>query len=185
MFQLNYERIVSKLLRKDKDERYHMAKELLIDFKSLQKRLAFEAEFLQESEKEKERERDGDVVSSNISSSQLPPNNLTPNLSPIIGREREIAEIKGLLSQNDVRLLTMTGVGGTGKTTLAQFVGAGELPNFQRRRVFCRTRRTITWNPELVASTIAKTLDVKEKGGKPVLEILERLSARKTVVTCS
>ncbi|MEJ7700243.1 MAG: hypothetical protein WKF71_11435 [Pyrinomonadaceae bacterium] len=38
------QRIVSKMLRKNKDERYQTAKDLLIDLKSLKKRLDFEAE---------------------------------------------------------------------------------------------------------------------------------------------
>src|SRR5438045_1356627 len=37
----------------------------------------------------------------------------------LVGRARELAEIGGLLSQPDVRVLTLTGPGGTGKSRLA------------------------------------------------------------------
>lgn len=65
----------------------------------------------------------------------------------------------------------MTGIGGTGKTTLAQAVAQEALANF-KGGVFFVELAAVT-NPELVASTIAQTLDVKEGGGKPILEILE------------
>ena len=54
------------------------------------------------------------------------PNNLPAQLTSFIGREKEIAEIQGLLQT--ARLVTLTGSGGTGKTRLAQEVGAQELP---------------------------------------------------------
>jgi predicted ATPase/class 3 adenylate cyclase len=56
------------------------------------------------------------------------PNNLPVQLTSFIGREKEVAEIKGLL--NTARLVTLTGSGGTGKTRLAQEAGAQELTNF-------------------------------------------------------
>jgi len=39
--------------------------------------------------------------------------------TPFLGRHRELAEVVGLLERGDVRLLTLTGPGGTGKTRLA------------------------------------------------------------------
>jgi predicted ATPase/class 3 adenylate cyclase len=56
------------------------------------------------------------------------PNNLPLQLTSFVGREKEIADIEGLL--NSARLVTLTGSGGTGKTRLAQEVGAEELPAF-------------------------------------------------------
>src|SRR5207253_8591009 len=44
--------------------------------------------------------------------------NLPVPSTPFLGRERELAEVLGLLSQENVRLLTLTGPGGTGKTRL-------------------------------------------------------------------
>ena len=179
-------RLVAKTLHKDCAERYQSAKELLTDLKTLQKRLEFEAESFREEGKEKkgekEKRRKGeeekeivllDISPSPrlpVSPSQLPPNNLTENLSPIIGREKEIAEITELLKRDDARLLTLTGVGGTGKTRLAREVAHRMLKDFSDG-VFFVELASIT-QPELVAASIAQPLGVKEAGGKPILEIL-------------
>src|SRR5215207_3994627 len=47
------------------------------------------------------------------------PNNLPPQLTPFIGRDREVAEVVAQLGRPDVRLLTLAGPGGTGKTRLS------------------------------------------------------------------
>ena len=52
-----------------------------------------------------------------------PPNNLSLQHSPFVGREREIDEISNELRGDFVRLLTLTGVGGTGKTALGLAAG--------------------------------------------------------------
>jgi Adenylate and Guanylate cyclase catalytic domain len=62
----------------------------------------------------------------------LRPNNLPVQLTSFIGRENQITEVKDLLSA--ARLLTLTGVGGTGKTRLALQVAADELDTVQRWR---------------------------------------------------
>ena len=107
----------------------------------------------------------------NADGSDFTPNNLTANLSPIVGREKEIAEIRNLLLQTNARLVTMTGIGGTGKTSLSQAVAQSMLGEFADGVFFIKLA-AIT-NPELVASTIAQPLGVKEAGGKPILEILK------------
>jgi len=67
--------------------------------------------------------------------------------------------------------LTLTGVGGTGKTALAQAVAREMLPEFSNGVFFVELAATA--QPELVVSTIAQRLGVKEAGGKPVLEALK------------
>jgi hypothetical protein len=69
--------------------------------------------------------------------SGVPPNNLSIQPATLIGRETEIAEIKNLLRREEVRLLTLTGVGGTGKTTLAGAVAFMPNPDTQAF-VFCK-----------------------------------------------
>jgi len=45
--------------------------------------------------------------------------NLPIPSTPFLGRERELQQVLGLLSRDDIRLLTLIGAGGTGKTRLA------------------------------------------------------------------
>src|SRR5205085_12372751 len=52
------------------------------------------------------------------------PHNLPVQPTPLIGREREVAAVQQLLLREDVRLLTLTGPGGSGKTRLGLHVAA-------------------------------------------------------------
>ena len=52
------------------------------------------------------------------------PHNLPVQLTPLIGRELEVTAVQNLLLREDVRLVTLTGPGGTGKTRLGLQVAA-------------------------------------------------------------
>ncbi|MFO7537314.1 MAG: alpha/beta fold hydrolase, partial [Chloroflexota bacterium] len=58
------------------------------------------------------------------------PHNLTTRLAPLVGREKELAEIERLLAEADGRLLTLIGPGGIGKTRLALAVGTAVMTHF-------------------------------------------------------
>ncbi len=52
------------------------------------------------------------------------PNNLPVQFTPLIGREKEVAAVQHVLQREDVRLVTLTGPGGIGKTRLGLQVAA-------------------------------------------------------------
>ena len=58
------------------------------------------------------------------------PNNLPLQPTPLIGREKELAEVEKLLRREEVRLVTLTGPGGTGKTRLGLQAAAELLDDF-------------------------------------------------------
>ena len=95
--------------------------------------------------------------------------------SRLVGRKQEVAELTELLRQEDVRLVTLTGAGGTGKTRLALEVAHHLQPDFPDG-VFFISLASLQ-DPELVAATIADELDVQERGGEPILETLKHVLA--------
>ncbi|HET9578938.1 MAG TPA: tetratricopeptide repeat protein [Usitatibacter sp.] len=80
--------------------------------------------------------------------------NLQPALTRFIGRERELVEIKRLLPKT--RLLTIVGMGGIGKTRLAQ-QAAGEIVDAYRDGAWFADLAPLV-QPDLVASAVAQAL---------------------------
>jgi predicted ATPase/class 3 adenylate cyclase len=107
-------------------------------------------------------------------------NNLPIQPTPLLGREREVAEIADLLRREDVRLLTLTGTGGTGKTRLA-LQSAAELIDEFEDGVFFVALALIS-DPELVASTVAGTLSVSESAGRALKEDLREYLSTKELL---
>jgi len=71
---------------------------------------------------------DADTLPEYTAALETLPNNLTLPNTPIVGREKEIAEVENLILHN--RLVTLIGVGGTGKTRLSQEVACRMLSEF-------------------------------------------------------
>ena len=90
--------------------------------------------------------------------------------TPLVGRERELEEVASLLGQGETRLLTLTGIGGVGKTRLATEVAREAAEDFSDGAVFVGLAPLD--DPALVLSTIARTLGLKEGEGRTPAEAL-------------
>ena len=66
----------------------------------------------------------------------LPQHTLPAPLTPLVGRKREVAAVSALLSRPEVRLVTLTGTGGVGKTRLAVEVATAMSSDFAEGTCF-------------------------------------------------
>jgi predicted ATPase/DNA-binding SARP family transcriptional activator len=98
-------------------------------------------------------------------------NNLPVPPTPIVGRDRETETIQGLLWRQDVRLVTLTGPGGIGKTRLALDVAAGLIEDFARGVIFVPL--ATVHEPDLVLPAIAGALGVGEEPNQPLATSLQ------------
>jgi predicted ATPase/transcriptional regulator with XRE-family HTH domain/Tfp pilus assembly protein PilF len=89
----------------------------------------------------------------------------------LLGREQELARLSELLEQPGKKLLTMTGAGGSGKTSLALALGHALLGSFAGG-VYLVELENVTSRESLVAE-IARTLNLKEKPGQGLLQSLK------------
>jgi predicted ATPase/class 3 adenylate cyclase len=105
--------------------------------------------------------------------------NLPAQPTALIGRAREVAHVCALLRTPEVRLLTLTGPGGVGKTRLALHAAAELLDDsvLSRDEGFADGIYFVNLAPisdaGLVASAIAQTLGVREAAGRPLLNQLQ------------
>lgn len=112
--------------------------------------------------------------------SQFPPlktldarrTNLPLARDSFVGREAERVALTALLRRPDLRLLTLTGPGGTGKTRLAQQLADDLLEEYDDG-VYFVALAAVT-DPQLVQPVIAQTLGVKEAAGDSLTDNLRR-----------
>jgi predicted ATPase/class 3 adenylate cyclase len=99
------------------------------------------------------------------------PTNLPAQPTPLLGRERELEAIGGLLGREATRLVTLTGPGGIGKTRLALQAAAEAVEEFPGGVFFVGLAATS--DPGLVVPTVAQTLGIRERAGRTVDQVLK------------
>jgi len=102
--------------------------------------------------------------------------NLPIAASPLVGRSRELAELLELLGRDDVRLLTMTGPGGTGKTRLALEAATHAVGDYENGVIWVSLAPLR--DPALVLESVGRALSarralVEEIGEKSLLLLLD------------
>ena len=88
--------------------------------------------------------------------------NFPTYLTPLLGREQEVQVVCSLLQRPEIRLLTLTGPGGVGKTRLGVQVASDLVHDFANGACFVSLGPIS--DPELVIPTIAQALDLPENG---------------------
>ncbi len=106
--------------------------------------------------------------------------NLPAQATSFVGREEERNAVRRLLRQPDVRLVTLTGVGGSGKTRLCLEVAADLLDEFADG-VFFVPLAAIN-SPHLVATAVAETFGLREGGSTAIATLLSEYLAPKQML---
>jgi non-specific serine/threonine protein kinase len=153
--------IVERAMVKDRAQRYQSARDMLDVLELLRSDLERDAATIVGTKEARL------ATTEAVSLDLPPPTNLPERLTPLVGRDAERDDILSLLRRDDVRVVTLTGPGGTGKTRLSLAVGA---------RLLREMDDGVWWislapirDPRLVISEIAATFDVHE-GGAPLLD---------------
>ncbi|HEV7242611.1 MAG TPA: protein kinase [Thermoanaerobaculia bacterium] len=165
--------IIMLALTKDRARRYQTAQDLLWDLRELQADLTHDAALVEGSDESRM------ATTETVSASEPPPSNLPHMLTPMVGRDPERDDVLSLLRRDDVRMVTLTGPGGTGKTRLSLDVGAALLREMEDG-VWWVSLAPIR-DPRLVLFEIASTLDVHE-GGTPLPEAIAGALREKTLL---
>jgi predicted ATPase/class 3 adenylate cyclase len=106
--------------------------------------------------------------------------NLPVQLTPLLDRVEPLAALTALLRSPDVRLVTLTGRGGIGKTRLAVQVAAEVVDAFPDGVWFVRLSRLT--DPGLVIPTVAQTLGLTEQGSQAIADMLRAHLAEKRLL---
>jgi predicted ATPase/class 3 adenylate cyclase len=108
------------------------------------------------------------------------PNNLPSQPTALVGRQAELEEINRLLAADAVRLLTLIGPGGTGKTRLAMQSGADLIDRFHDGTYFIDLAPLR--DPNSVLTAIARTIGLNETSNGSMLDDLKSQLRQKTML---
>jgi non-specific serine/threonine protein kinase len=164
--------IVDRAMDKDRARRYQSARDLLEDLQTLKADLERDAASVTGTPMRM-------ATTESVHIEAPPPTNLPHKLTPLVGRDAERDDVLSLLRKDDVRMVTLTGPGGTGKTRLALAIGA-ELLREMDDGIWWVSLGRIR-NPRLVATEIAAVFDVHE-GGAPLLDGVKNAIAGKSLL---
>src|SRR5262249_32558877 len=109
-----------------------------------------------------------------------PSHNLPEPLTPCIGREGELAELVALLQRSEVRLLTLAGMGGMGKTRLAQELGRASITAFADGVCFVPLAPIST--PAALVGAIVTALGIALQGGDPRSVLFQMLRQKQLLL---
>jgi predicted ATPase/serine/threonine protein kinase len=186
---LGLERIIGRTLQKRRKSRYQNISDLAADLRDLRLELELEEKFrasrrtgdgsisspLSWSDAQLERSQATEHPTLQISapptSPEEPPNNLSVLLSPLIGRDKEIGAVKKLLLGEDVCLVTLTGPGGTGKSSLSLRLAHELLVEYPHGVFFVGLTAII--DPALIVPTIAQSLGITEERGIALIDSIK------------
>jgi predicted ATPase/serine/threonine protein kinase len=140
--------VVERCLAKEPEKRYFSTRDLLRDLTAIQDRLADLQSRRQEAR----------------------PSNLPVSTTAFVGRSRELAAVKQLLLRPDVRLVTITGPGGIGKSRLAIEV-ARDAVHFASGAYFVPLAAVTDCS--LIILAIAQTLGLRESSGQSPFDTLK------------
>ncbi len=151
--------LVDRCLAKDPNDRYASTSDLAKDLSTLRSRLLEPAA--------------GAVYKSRAA--------LPKPRTPLVGRETELTAVRSLLLRDDVRLVTLTGVGGTGKTRLALQLAAELGPSFGGGVYFVPLAAIA--DPGLVSSSIMRAVGGRDIAHRDPTEVVkESLAAAREPV---
>ena len=106
--------------------------------------------------------------------------NLPTHATALVGRDREVADLRQLLLSDDGRLVTLTGVGGCGKTRLALGVASSLIGSFKDG--IWLVELAALADPPLVPQAVASVLGVRERSDRSLLDALVAFLARRQVL---
>ncbi len=142
--------VIERCLAKEPEERYFSTRDLVRDLTAIRDRLS-----------DLQRKRP-----------EIRPSNLPVPSAALVGREKELAATEELLLRNDVRLVTLTGPGGIGKSRLAVALATKVAAEHFPSGVYFVPLAPVS-DPELIASVIAPALGVRLTGSHSPLETVK------------